>query len=160
MNQCWALFRGPGDDPYERMGQILEPSPGTLPIYVDVTPAGTEGTSTIQVTLFDKTDTSDKLSFSVTFIIDNTASVRDASEIGLTVGPLPASESITVRGDVLPTIDSIGLYDASGNIVRSYGVYASTAATLPLSGLASGTYRLIMTSADGTMSASPVVISR
>lgn len=159
MNLCWALYPGPGDDPYIREGQVLAVG-GTLPIYVDLTPRGAEGTSIVRVTLFDKTNTNDKLSFAVTFKIAPSTSVRDASEIGLTVGPLPASESITVRGDVLPTINSIGLYDATGNIVRSYGVYTSTAATLPLSGLASGTYRLIMTSADGTMSASPVVISR
>lgn len=159
MNLCWSLYPGPGDDPYIREGQVLSVG-GTLPIYVDLTPRGAEGTSIVRVSMFDKTNTNDKLNFAITFKIAPSTSVRDASEIGLSVGPLPASESITVRGDVLPTINTIGLYDASGNIVRSYGVYSSTAATLPLSGLASGTYRLIMTSADGSMSASPVVISR
>lgn len=159
MNSCWSLYPGPGDDPYIRDGQVLSVG-GTLPLYVDLTPHGTEGTSLVQVSLFDKTNTNDKLNFSVTFKIAPSTSVRDASEIGLSVGPLPATESVSVRGDVLPTITTIGLYDASGNIVRSYGVPTSTVATLPLSGLASGTYRLIMTSADGSMSASPVVITR
>lgn len=159
MNMCWALYPGPGDDPYERLGQILNPT-GTIPIYVDITPNNVSATSTIKVSLFDKTDVNDKISFSSTFVFSPTASLREASEMGVSVGPLPASDNVTVRGTALATSESIGLYNAAGNLVRSFGCSGLPLSTLPLSGLSSGTYRLIVTLAGGEMVAAPIVITR
>jgi len=159
MNLCWSLYTGI-DYPYERAGQILEATTGTLPIYVDVAPNGNPGTSVVFVTLFDKADTNDKISFKTTFVSDISATLLDASQLGLAVGPLPATELVTVSGDALATVVSLGLYDATGNIVRSFGTSASSVVSLPLSGLASGTYRLLLTQGNGTISAAPVVITR
>lgn len=159
MNLCWSLYTGV-DYPYEREGQILEATTGTLPIYVDVAPNGNSGKSDVYVTLFSKADTTDKISFKTTFVADPTASVLDASELGLVVSPLPATESVNVQGDALTTVVSLGLYDATGNIVRSFGTSGSRAASLPLNGIASGTYRLLLTQSNGTISAAPVVITR
>lgn len=159
MNMCWSLYPGPGDDPFERIGQILAPN-DTLPIYVDIAPNGNTGTSVMKVSLFDKTDKTEVLNFTTTYIISNTSSIRDAAEIGLSVGPLPASDILMVRGDALSTISTVGLYDSAGDLVRSFGVGSSSVAQLPLSGLSSGAYRLVMTQMNGEMVSTPVVISR
>ena len=66
MNLCWALLPGP-DDPFIREGQVLTAN-GTLPIYVDLTPHGTEGTSVVAVRMFDGNNQSDRLDFTVTFV--------------------------------------------------------------------------------------------
>lgn len=156
---CWALFPGPGDDPFEREGQILAPN-GTLPIYVDLSPRGAEGTSTVRVVLFDKTTESERLSFDVIFEISPSSSVVDAAAVGVTMGPLPAADVLTLRGDVITSVASLGLYDASGSLVRSFATPSSTVTSLPTSGLANGTYRLVMRTAAGELVGSPVVISR
>ncbi|MCX6140973.1 MAG: T9SS type A sorting domain-containing protein [Candidatus Kapabacteria bacterium] len=158
MTMCWALYPGPGDNPYERIGQVLAPN-GTLPIYVDIAPNGSIDNSVIKVSLFDKSDKAEVLNFTTTFVVSNTSSIRDAAEIGLTTGPLPASDVLVVRGDALHTISTLGLYDTSGNLVRSFGVSGSSVASLPLSGLATGAYRLIMTQTNGEMVSTPVVIA-
>lgn len=153
---CWALHREP-DDPTERFEQELT-SEGTLPIYVAISPYSMAGTSQISVTLFDAKDTTDKLSFTNTYVVDPTATVGDAKDVGIWVGPLPATESVIVRGDAVQTLLSMGLYDNNGNLIRSYSTSGASVATLPVSGLASGTYRLIMTMGNGTTVAAPVVI--
>lgn len=159
MTLCWALFPGPGDDPFEREGQILAAN-GTIPIYVDLTPQGAEGTSTVRVSLFDKTNDTERLNFDVVFEISPSSSVTDASSVGISVGPLPAAEMLTLRGDALPTMSTLGLYDASGSLVRSFATPSSTATSLPISGLSNGTYRLVMRTATGELVGAPVVITR
>ncbi len=158
MNLCWALLPGP-DDPFIREGQVLPPN-GTLPIYVDLTPHGTEGNSTVAVRLFDGTTQTDRLDFTVTFLVSETASVIDAESLGISVGPLPASDNLTVRGEAVGSMASVGLYDLSGNIVRSFGFSNGPVNTLPLVGLAAGSYRLVFIAKDGTMAGAPVMITR
>lgn len=159
MTLCWALFPGPGDDPFEREGQILAAN-GTLPIYVDLTPRGAEGTSKVRVTLFDKTNQTERLNFDVVFEISPSSSVIDAQRVGVTVSPLPAADQLTLRGDAIAALTTLGLYDASGSLVRSFATPSSTVATLPTAGLANGTYRLVMRTAAGELVGAPVVISR
>jgi len=159
MNLCWALFPGPGDDPFEREGQILTAN-GTLPIYVDLSPRGAEGASTVRVVLFDKTVQAERLSFDVVFQISLSSSVVDAQTVGVTVSPLPAVDQLTLRGDAITSVSTLGLYDASGSLVRSFATPSSSIATLPTSGLANGTYRLVMRTASGDVVGAPVVITR
>lgn len=159
MTLCWALFPGPGDDPFEREGQILTAN-GTLPIYVDLTPRGTEGTSTVRIVMFDKTVEAERLSFDVVFEISPSSSVVDAQSIGVSVSPLPAVDQLTLRGDAITSLSTLGLYDASGSLVRSFATPSSTVTTLPTAGLASGTYRLVMRTASGDVVGAPVVITR
>jgi hypothetical protein len=158
MTLCWFLFPGE-DDPYLRPGQILTET-GTLPIYIDLSTNKTEANSTLKVTLFDKTDTTDALTFEAQFVVSESASIRDAEDLGVTVGPLPASDVVVVRGDELANATMVALYDASGNLVRSYAQPGSSSATLSLAGLASGTYRLVITLENGTMIGSPVSVVR
>ncbi len=157
MNLCWSLMPGP-DDPFIREGQILPPN-GTLAIYVDLTPRNSEGTSVIAVSLFDGNNMTDKIDFVVEFEISPTASVADAASRGVTVGPLPTSQSLSVRGNVLTSVRSMGLYDVSGTLVRSFGTGTGTSTTLPLAGVAAGTYRLVFVDAAGSLFASPVVVA-
>lgn len=159
MTLCWALFPGPGDDPFEREGQVLTAN-GTLPIYVDLTPHGSEGTSTIRVVLFDKNNQTERLSFDAVFEISPSSSVIDALAVGVSISPLPAADLVTLRGDAITSVTTLGLYDASGSLVRSFATPSSTVASLPTSGLANGTYRLVMRTAAGHVVGSPVVISR
>ncbi len=158
MNLCWALLPGP-DDPFIREGQVLTAN-GTLPIYVDLTPHGTEGTSVVAVRMFDGNNQSDRLDFTVTFVISEASSVADAEDLGISVGPLPATDALVVRGEAVGTMASVGLYDLNGNVVRSFGTVPGAVNSLPLAGLAAGSYRLVFIAKDGSMSASPVVITR
>ncbi len=158
MTLCWQLYTGP-DDPLEREGQVLTPY-GTLPIYVDLTPYLNEGTSTVRVVLFDKNIQTERISFDVVFEIAPSSTVIDAQTIGVSVSPLPAADYVTLRGDAITTYTSLGLYDASGALLRSYAQPSSTAATLPITGLPNGTYRLVMRTASGELVGAPIVISR
>lgn len=158
MSLCWLLYRGE-DYPFEREGQILTAG-ASLPIYVDLTPNGTEATSTIKVTLFDKTDTTDKLSFEATFVVSKQTSVGDIADVGITAGPLPSADVLSLRGAALERVAQVGLYDMTGSLVRSYGVPSSSSVSYPLTGLSAGTYRLILTLLDGTQSGTPVVVTR
>ncbi|MFN4984516.1 MAG: hypothetical protein ACK5BQ_08560 [Ignavibacteria bacterium] len=158
MTLCWFLFPGE-DDPYLRPGQNLTEN-GTLPIYIDLTTNNSEGNSTLKVTLFDKTDTTDALNFDVQFVISENTSIRDAEQWGLSVGPVPSTDALTVRGEELTRATTIGLYDTNGELVRSFGNANTSLATLPLSGLAGGSYRLVLTLQNGTVVGAPVSIVR
>lgn len=157
MSLCWSLLPGT-DYPFDREPQILT-ADTSLPIYVDLTTRGVEGESTINVTLFDGANQSDKLTFDVQFSV-LVASVRDLAEVGIRVGPNPTSDVLFISGDALSTTRSVGLYDLQGNVVRSFGTPTQTSAQFTLEGLAAGTYRLIMTMADGSMHGTSVVVSR
>lgn len=158
MTLCWFLFPGE-DDPYLRPGQILTEN-GTLPIYIDLTTNKTEATSTLKVTLFDKTDTTDALTFEAQFVVSESASIRDAEDLGFVISPLPATDVVSVRGNELSSATMIALYDASGNLVRSFAQPGTSTTTLPLTGLASGAYRLVLTLQNGTAVGAPVTIAR
>lgn len=158
MTLCWFLFPGE-DDPYLRPGQNLTEN-GTLPIYIDLTTNNSEGNSTLKVTLFDKTDTTDALNFDVQFVISENTSIQDANQWGLTVGPVPSTDALTVRGEELARATTIGLYDTNGQLVRSFGNANTSLTTLPLSGLAGGSYRLVLTLQNGTVVGAPVTIAR
>lgn len=142
MSLCWLLFPGE-DNPYDREGQILTPG-GVLPIYVDLTTNGKEGESTISVTLFDKKDTTDKLDFDIQFVVSNQSSVRDVKEAGISMYPNPANDYVVIEGSPLANITSVGLYDAQGNLVRSYPAPTSDKATYTTEDLAAGAYRLML----------------
>ncbi|MBM4179443.1 MAG: hypothetical protein FJ211_08945 [Ignavibacteria bacterium] len=158
MTLCWFLFPGE-DDPYLRPGQNLTEN-GTLPIYIDLTTNNAEGNSTLKVTLFDKTDTTDALNFDVQFVISENTSIRDAKDVGLAVGPVPSTDALSIRGDELVHATMIGLYDANGELVRSFGSPQSLATSLPLTGLAAGSYRLVLTLQNGTVVGAPVTVVR
>ncbi len=142
MSLCWLLFPGE-DNPYDREGQILTPG-GVLPIYVDLTTNGKEGESTISVTLFDKKDTTDKLDFDIRFVVSNQSSVRDVKEAGISMYPNPANDYVVIEGSPLANITSVGLYDAQGNLVRSFPVPTSDKATFTTEGLNAGYYRMML----------------
>lgn len=158
MSLCWLLFPGE-DNPYDREGQVLTPT-SALPIYIDLTTNATEGNSTIKVTLFDKTDTTDKLDFDVQFVVSANTSVGDMAETGISMGPNPASNVLSLSGQALANVTSVGLYDLQGNIVRSYGTPAQTNVQYTLDGLSNGTYRLVLTMRDGSMRGSAVAVTR
>lgn len=142
MSLCWLLYPGE-DNPYDREGQILYGG-SSLPIYVDLTTNGKEGESTISVTLFDKKDTTDKLDFDIQFVVSNQSSVRDVKEVGISMYPNPAKDYVVIEGSPLATIGSVGLYDAQGNLVRSFPVPTSDKATFTTEGLSAGYYRLML----------------
>lgn len=142
MSLCWLLYPGE-DNPYDREGQVLMPG-GMLPIYVDLTTNGKEGASTISVTLFDKTDTTDKLDFDVQFVVTSETSVRDLAESGLSMYPNPAREYVVLQGARLSEVSSAGLYDSQGNLVRSYPAPTAEKATYTTDGLSAGYYRMVL----------------
>lgn len=158
MSLCWLLYRGE-DFPFEREGQILTAG-ASLPIYVDLSTNGHEAKSTVKLTMFDKTDTTDKLDFEVQFVVSNQTSVRDLADIGIVAGPLPTSDVLTLRGAALQNVTQVGLYDMTGSLIRSYGVPAASGVTYPLTGLSAGTYRMILTLQDGSQSGTAVVVTR
>ncbi|MBU3679967.1 MAG: T9SS type A sorting domain-containing protein [Candidatus Kapabacteria bacterium] len=142
MSLCWLLYPGE-DNPYDREGQILTPG-GELPIYIDLTTNGKEGTSTISVTLFEKKDTTDKLDFDVQFVVSSGTSVRDLTESGIRMYPNPANGHVVVDGAALNSVISVGLYDLQGNLVRSFSAPTSDKVTYTTDGLTAGAYRLML----------------
>lgn len=158
MTLCWFLFPGE-DDPYLRPGQVLTET-GTLPIYIDLATNASEGNSTLKVTLFDKTDTTDALAFEAQFVVSKNTSVVEFADAGITMGPVPATDALTLRGNSLSTATSVGLYDSAGNLVRSYGIPQGNSTSLPLTGLANGTYKIMLHMTDGSYTGSSVVIVR
>lgn len=158
MSLCWTLFPGE-DNPFDREGQVLTAT-GSIPIYIDLITGGNEGNSTIKVTLFDKTDANDKLDFDVQFVVSNNASVRTLEDAGITTGPIPTTESLQLKGASLIHVVRVGLYDLSGSLLRSYGPPTADHVTYPLDGLSSGSYRLMLTMANGSSFGTPVVIAR
>lgn len=158
MSLCWTLF--PGDDnPFDREGQVLTAT-GSIPIYVDLITNGKEGNSTVKVTLFDKTDANDKLDFDVQFVVSNNTTVRDVEDAGIIAGPLPTAESLYLKGASLTQVVRVGLYDLSGSLIRSYGSPTADHVNYPLDGLSNGSYRLMLTMANGSSFGTPVVIAR
>lgn len=142
MSLCWLLFPGE-DNPFDREGQVLSAG-SELPIYVDLTINGKEATSIISVTLFDKTDTTDKLDFDVQFVVSNQTSVRDLTESGFRMYPNPAKGHVVVDGAALNSVISVGLYDNQGNLIRSFPAPTSEKATYTTEDLAAGAYRLML----------------
>lgn len=158
MSLCWLLFPGE-DNPFDREGQILYGG-AALPIYVDLTTNSYAGKSTVKVTLFDKTDTTDKLDFDVQFVVDKNTSVGRIEDVGVTIGPNPTAEVLSLTGEALSSVTSVSLYDMLGNIIRSYGVPMGSNVRYTLDGLASGTYRLVLTMHDGSLRGSAVTVAR
>jgi len=155
---CFFLFPGE-DNPTDREAQFL-PGSGTLKIYTLMNANSTDGISTFSITLFDATVTSDSLRFTGTFFVGDVNSVPEFSTLGLTAGPLPATDHITVGGEQIRTIVGANLYTADGALVRTYGISAAGQQTFTVDGLANGTYHLLLTTTSGSMVRTPVVIAR
>lgn len=155
---CFFLFPGE-DNPTDREAQYL-PGSGELKIYTLMNANGTDGISTFSITLFDQTVTSDSVRFTGTFFVGDVNSVEDLSSLGLTAGPLPATDHVTVGGEQSRTIVGANLYTADGNLVRSYGISEADQHTFTVNGLANGTYHLLLTTTSGTVVRTPVVIAR
>ena len=155
---CFFLFPGP-DDPSLRPEQVL-PGDGTLEIYADMDPSGVEGASTVVYSIWDKDNPeTEKIEFSCTYIFGPVASVEDARERGFSVGPVPSTDQVTVRGDGTMLMKGANLYSADGNLLRTYGASGS-AQTFNLSGLSSGTYHLMLTMTDGSVLRAPISVLR
>jgi hypothetical protein len=155
---CFFLFPGE-DNPNDREAQYL-PGGGQLKIYTLMNANGTDGISTFSITLFDKNVTSDSLRFTGTFFVGDVNSVPEFSTLGLTAGPLPATDVVTVGGEQIRTIVGANLYTADGTLVRTYGISAADQQTFTVDGLANGTYHLLLTTTSGSMVRTPVVIAR
>jgi len=158
LTQCFAML--PGDEDYPgREDQIL-PASGTAALYVDMDPGGNLGTSSVAVDLYDKANpTTERVSFTVTFVFDPTASVSDAAEYGFRVGPVPSTDQVTVRGDGSMMMQGANLYAADGTLLRTYGASGSTQ-SFDLGGLPSGSYHLMLTMSNGSVLHAPISVLR
>ena len=154
-----CYFQYPDDDPYERDPQQLYPG-GSLPVYSLLNNYGTDGTSIALYELFDKNNPNDKIEFTITYVIGKPASVREASEIGINVSPLPASDIVHITSSDNSLIRSIDVYTTGGVRVRTYGVSGTAVTTIPISTLAAGNYRFVFTMTNGSMAQAPLSIVR
>ena len=155
---CFFLFPGP-DDPTMRPEQVLA-GDGTLEIYADMDPSGVEATSTVMYTIWDKDNPdTEKIEFSCTYIFGPVASVVEAREFGFTVGPVPSTDQVTVRGDGTYMMKGADLYSADGTLLRTYGASGATQ-TFNLSGLSTGAYHLMLHLVDGSIVRAPISVLR
>ena len=157
-DNCFFLFPGE-DEPELRNTQKLAPS-GDMRIYAYVIPLGVKGVSTINYCVYDSSDVNDKICFTIVYAAGVSTSVPDASTLGLSVGPMPAVDMITVRGDVSEQITGANIYSFDGNLVRSFGVAAGQLHTFSVSGLATGSYHLMLTTGSGQVVRAPVTVVR
>lgn len=153
MTECFAMFPG-GEDDAIRNDQVVAAG-GQQEIYVDADAQGVMGTSTVAIDLYEKSNPSDMISFNVTFVFDNSTSVTEASERGITASPLPASDVLYLQG--LPdNLRSVDLYSADGVLLRTFGGGHS----LSVAGLASGTYHLLLHTTQGELLRMPITVVR
>ena len=159
LTQCFAML--PGDEDYPgREDQVL-PASGSAALYVDMDPGGNLGTSSVAVDLYDKNaPTTEIVSFTVTFVFDPTQSVVEAADRGFSVGPVPATDQVTVRGNGTEFVKGANLYAADGTLLRTYGGGSGDAATYSLSGLPAGPYHLILHTMSGSMLHTSVSVLR
>ncbi len=156
--QCYPLFPGE-DNPEERAPQYVAPNGGEQDIEAWIQPQGNKGTSTIFYKVYDRVDTTIAVSFSVTYYVGVT-SVQEATELGISVYPTPAADNITIHSNTAPLVTALNLYAADGTLRRSYGVSGQEVNTLDVSGLASGTYHLMLTLANGAVTRYPISVVR
>lgn len=153
---CYFQFPG-ADDPYERDPQDLAPN-GTLPVYSLCNNTNVEASSTVWYEMFDKTDTTDALPFTITYIFGNPASVTDARELGISLYPVPATNQVRVSGtgDVM----GVNLYNSTGILVRTYVASFDAELTLDVSDMPNGAYHLVLSLRGGRTVQAPFTISR
>lgn len=147
-DNCFFLFDGDGDTPLVRDAQNLSAN-GTTRIFCDALPFGIKGLTEIRYCIFDSVDIERQLCVDLTYAAGVPLSVSEASDIGLTVGPNPASDHVTIRGDQTVNISGASLYSLDGSIVRTYAVSASESQTFTLSGIAPGVYQLLLSMGEG-----------
>lgn len=158
-DNCFFLFDGDGDKPLVRDAQNLA-AMGSTRLFCDALPFGIKGQTVVKYCIFDSVDIERQLCFDLTYAAGvPLVSVQEASEIGLSVGPNPATDHVTVRGDQAVNIEGASLYSINGTIVRSYAVAGSETQTFTTNGLAPGIYQLLLSMGDGrTVRASISVI--
>ncbi len=154
-----CYFQWPGvDDPYERDPQHL-PGNGTLPVYSLCNILNkTQGTSVVWYEMFDKNNPNDTLPFTITYIVGEPTSVRDAKELGITVSPIPATDRLTVSSTA--STRGADVYSSAGVLLRSYIAQPGATLSLDVQDLATGSYHLVLTQSDGTVVQAPFVIAR
>lgn len=153
MTECFAMFPG-GEDDAIRNDQVVAPN-GSQEIYVDSDAQGVMGTSTVSIDLYEKSNPSDMISFDVTFVFDNTTSVIEASDRGITASPLPASDILHLQGN-LEGLRSVDLYSSDGVLLRTF----PAGSAMNVSGLASGTYHLLLHTTQGELLRMPITVVR
>ena len=155
---CFYFFPGE-DDPWAREEQML-PGNGSREIYVMVTSnAGTDGYSTVWIKLFDSQDTTKELAFTTTFAVGEVSSVPEASELGITVGPNPSSDVVTINTGE-NEVNGLNLYSSDGSLIRTYGVDQGNALSIGVADLPVGAYHLVITLSNGTHVRSGVSVIR
>ena len=154
-DQCFFLFEGE-DDPTLRQKQILTPN-GTLALYAYLYPFGVTGTSSVSYRIYDPTQSGEEVSFTVNYYA-GTTDVPEAAELGFSIGPNPTSDVVTVQPAEGMILKGANLYSADGSLVRTFGVFEQGLNTFSMSGLASGTYHLLLNLADGSMVRSTIVV--
>lgn len=156
---CYNLFDGP-DDPDIRIPTTLvagetseiktqlitctewDPETQKCP--------GKEGTSTVGFRIYDSENPADSVRFDITFVIGDISSVRDLSEsMTVAVGPNPASDVVTLSAQELANVVGVDIYSNTGTILRSVGHNGTAMITVPVDGLASGSYHVVLTFANG-----------
>lgn len=153
MTECFAMFPG-GEDDAIRNDQVVAPN-SSQEIYVDADAQGVMGTSTVSIDLYEKSNPSDMISFDITFIFDNTMSVVEASERGISASPLPASDVLYLQGNV-DDLRSVDLYSSDGALLRTYPAGPG----MNVASLPSGSYHLLLHTVQGEVLRMPLTIVR
>ncbi len=155
---CYFHFPGE-DDPYERPAQALLGN-GTLPVYSLINhQAGAEGTSSVWYQMFDQNNPSDSITFTITYVF-SVNSVPEASSLGLTLYPLPATDMITIAGDAAAHVRGANVYSSAGTLLRTYGITNGVLHNFAVSDLPSGSYHMVLTLDDGTIAQAPFTLVR
>jgi hypothetical protein len=110
--------------------------------------------------MYDVGNPNDKLSFTLTYIFDQGASVPEAAELGINVSPTPATDHLNIQGGETARVTGVSLYSATGAILRSYGIQSADALSLDLQGLAAGAYHLLLSLDNNTVATAAFTIVR
>lgn len=141
-------------DPFDMPGNSKES------LKAQMVPFDAAGTSTIGYTIFDRNNPSDTMRYNVTFIVTPASSVKELTDLDITVGPTPATSTITVRGTDAASIYALNLYTADGRLRRTFPATPASAWTLDVSDVDAGTYHLMITMPNGDVFRAPVAIVR
>jgi hypothetical protein len=155
---CFFLWPGE-DNPTDRPTQRLDGN-GTMRLFASCIPNGVAGTSTIRYNIFDSANVEDSQDVAIVYIAGEVSSVVDASTLGFSVGPTPATDVMTVRGDEANQIIGANIFSFDGTLVRTYSVSAGPSHTFSVNGLSAGSYHLILSTSDGQMVRSAVTVLR
>lgn len=138
----------------------IEPAEVNVLTYAYIWAQDETGESDAQADLFAASDLID-LYYEDCFseVLDNTTGLFEfIAETQISISPNPATDEVTVRFiSTGATVESVRIFDLSGNQVKAESLVESELLKIDLRGLATGFYLIQVTAQDGSQVSSPLV---